>query len=64
MFIISQDYVLWTLINLIKENGFTLKKLRSRWYPTETMTDADCADDLGLLATTLAQTKFLLHSLE
>ena len=47
LFIICQDYLLWMLINLMKENGFTLKKKgRSRWYPTQTITDADFADDI------------------
>ena len=41
-----------------------LKKTRSRWYPTETMTDADYADDLTLLVNTLAQAESLLLSLE
>ena len=37
------------LIDQIKENGFTLKKARSRQYSAETITDADYADDLALL---------------
>ena len=48
-FIICQNYLLLALINLIKENGFMLKKARSRWYLAETITDADQADDLVLL---------------
>ena len=52
------------IICLIKENGFTLKKTRSKWYLAETMTDADYIDDLILLANTLAQTKSLQHSLK
>ena len=50
--------------DLIKENGFTLKKARSRWYPTETMKNVDDADDLVLLANTPAQAVFQLHCLE
>ena len=50
--------------DLIKENGFTLKKARSRWYPTEIITDADYVEDLVLLANTLAQAESLLYSLE
>ena len=42
LFIICLDYVLWTTIDLIKDNGFTLKKTRSRRYP------ADYADDIAL----------------
>ena len=57
LFIIGVDYVLRTLIDLIKENGFTLKKkkARSRQYPTETITDTDYADDLALFANTPPQ---------
>ena len=47
-----------------KENGFTLKKAKSRWYPAETITDADYIDDLTLLANTSAQDKSLLHRQE
>ena len=32
----------------MKENGFTLNKAKSRCDPTETITDADYVDDLGL----------------
>ena len=28
LFIICQDYILWTLTDIIKENGFTLEKVR------------------------------------
>ena len=51
-------------IDLIKENGFTLEKARSWWYPTETITDSDYADDLALLIDTPAQAESLLHSLK
>ena len=51
------------LIDLIKENRFTLKKA-SRWYSAETITGADYADDLVLLANTPIQAESLLHSLE
>ena len=54
MLIISRDYELRSYIDLIKENGFTLKKIRSRRYLAETKTNADYADDLGLLANTPA----------
>ena len=37
MFIICLDYVLWTSIDLIKENGFTLNKAKSRWCPAKTI---------------------------
>ena len=56
------DYVLRTLIDLMKENGFTLAKARSRRYPAQTITDADYSDDIALLAPT--QAKSLPYSLE
>ena len=48
----------------MKENGFKLTKERSRRYPAQTITDADYADDIALLANTPIQAKTLLHSLE
>ena len=48
----------------MKENGFTLKKARSRRYLAETITDADNTDDIALLANTPTQSESLLHSLE
>ena len=52
------------LIDLIKENGLMLKRARRRQYPAKTITDADNADDLALLANTPIQVESLLHSLE
>ena len=49
---ICRDYVIQTSIDLIKVNGFTLKKERSRRYPGETITDADYKDYIALLANT------------
>ena len=46
-----------------RENGFKLKK-KSRRYPAKTITDADYADDIVLLAITPNQAETLLHSLE
>ena len=43
------DYALWTSIDLIKENGFTIKMTRSKWYALENMSDADYIDDLVFL---------------
>ena len=57
---ICLDYVLRTSIYRIKENGFNLKKVRSRRYPSETITNADYADDLALPA----NIHTLLHNLE
>ena len=64
LFIISLDYVLQTSIDLMKENSFTLAKARSRRYPTQTIKDADDADNISLLANTPTQAESLLHSLE
>ena len=47
LFIICLDYVLRTSIDIMKDNGFKLAKGRSRRYPTQTITDADYADDIG-----------------
>ena len=63
-FIICLDYVLRTSIDKIRENGFELTKKRSRRYPTKTITDADNADDIAILANTPDQAETLLHSLE
>ena len=64
LFIICLDYVLRTSIDKIRENGFELTKKRSRRYPAKTITDADYADDIVLLANTPNQAETLLHSLE
>ena len=64
LFIICLDYVLRTSINNIRENGFVLTKKRSRRYPAKTITNADYADDIVLLANTPNQAETLLHSLE
>ena len=64
LFIICLDYVLRTSIDKIKENGFELTKKRSRRYPATTITDADNADDIAILANTPDQAETLLHSLE
>ena len=64
LFIISLDYVIRTSIDKISENGFELTKKRSRRYPAKTITDADYADDIAILANTHNQAETLLHSLE
>ena len=64
LLIICLDYVLRTSIDKIKENGFELTKKRSRRYPATTITDADYADDIAILANTPDQAETLLHSLE
>ena len=64
LFIICLDYVLCMSRELMKENGFTLEKARSRWYFVQTVMDADYAEDIVLLANTPTQAESLLHSLE
>ena len=64
LFIICLDYVLRISINKIKENGFELTKKRNRRYPANTITDADYADDIAILANAPAQAETLVHSLE
>ena len=64
LFIICLHYVLRTSIDKIKENDFKLTKERSRRYLAKTITDADYANDIALLANTLAPAEMLLHSLE
>ena len=51
---IPVNYVLRTSIDLMKENGFTLAKERSRRYPAWTIMDADYVDDIALLTNTPA----------
>ena len=63
LFIICLNYLLRTSIDEIKDNGFEQTKKRSRIYPTKTITDADYADDIAILANTPAQAETLLHSL-
>ena len=64
LFIICLDYVLRTSSDKTRGNGFELTKKRSRRYPATTITDADYADDIAILANTPDQAETLLHSLE
>ena len=57
LFIICLDYVLRTSIDKIRENGFELTKKRSRSHLAITITDADYADDIAILANTPNQPK-------
>ena len=52
------------LIDLINENGFTLKRVKSRQYFSKTIMDADYAYGIALLANTPTQAESLQHSLE
>ena len=56
--------VLGSSIDLLKENDITLKKVRSRRYPEETITDAVYAYIIVHLANTLTLGKSLLHCLK
>ena len=64
LYIICLDYALRTSIDKIRENCFELTKKRSRRYPAKTITDADYADDIPILANTPNQAETLLHSFE
>ena len=64
LFIICLVYVLRTSIDLMKGNGVKLAKERSRRYPEQTITDAEYADDISLLANTPAQSESLVYCLE
>ena len=64
LLILCLDYVLRTSIDKNRENSFELTKKRSRRYPAKTITDADYADDIAILANTANQAETLLHSLE
>ena len=48
----------------MKDNVFKLEKERSLRYLAQTITDADNADDVAVLANTSAQAENLLQSLE
>ena len=48
----------------MKDNGFKLSKERSRRYPAQTITDADFANDIALLANISAQVETQLYGLE
>ena len=62
LFIVWQDYALWTSADLFNENSFTFKKISIR-YLAEKMTDADYENNFTLLANTPARAESL-HSLK
>ena len=64
IFIICLDYVQRTSVDKIKHLVLTLTKARSRRHPAVTITDPDYANDLALMADTIADVQTLLHSLE
>ena len=57
-------YIEAGVIDKIRENGFELTEKSSRRCPAKTITDADYADDIEILANTPNQAETLLHSLE
>ena len=63
LLIICLDYGLRTSINKLKDNCLKLTKERSRRYLAHTITDADYADDIALLANTPTQAETLLYSM-
>ena len=63
LFIICLYYVIRTSIDKIRENSFDMTKIRSRRYPAKTITDANYADDIAILANTPNQAETLLYSL-
>ena len=50
--LISQNYVLRASIDVMKENGFILRRGRRRRYSAQYIRDADHADDITLQANT------------
>ena len=52
------------IVSIRVSRCFELTKKRSRRYPATTITDADYADDIAILANTPDQAETLLHSLE
>ena len=63
MYIIYLDYILRTSNDLMKENGFILKKCKKQMVPAEAIMDADNINDMALLADTPNQTESLLDIL-
>ena len=55
--------MLRTFTDKMKDNGFKLAKQRSRRYSAQTITYADNADDIALLANTPAEAETLQNSL-
>ena len=62
--IICLDYVLRKALDKNLDLGFTLTKQKGRRHPAKTITDADYADDLAVLADYLKDATSLLHSVE
>ena len=63
MFIICLVYILWMSIDLIKENGFILKRQEANNI-TQKIWHVDYTNDLIVFANISAPTESLLYSLE
>ena len=65
LFIICLDYVLWTSIDKMKENGFKLTKERSRKYPAQTITDGSSLkliDKFTYLGSSFSSTEAVINT--
>ena len=62
LFIICLDYVLRTVLK--DDDGFTLKRQRSRRCPAQTLSDLDYADDIALLDNSIKDAQDLLIRVE
>ena len=60
----NTEYSITTSNHCYHQRKWLRAKRRSKRYPAKTITDADYADDLALLANTPNQAETLLHSLE
>ena len=64
LFIICQDYILQTSIDIIKENDSRLKNPRSRRYLAKPITDVNYVEDIALRGNAPTQAESLVHSLK
>ena len=64
LFIIDIDLARKTSTDIMKENRHSLKKARSRRYPTRITTDGNYTYDLALLTSSPALADYLLHNLK
>jgi hypothetical protein len=64
LFIMVVDYVLRMSVDKINHKGFQLYPRRSSRNPAVYLTDADFADDIGLVSSCLEDAQALLHALE
>ena len=61
---IGLDDVLQMLTDIIKENGFTLKCMKSRQYPKRSIMNTDYAVNIAFLANSPTQAESQLNHLE